>query len=549
MRRIYCLILACIFAALPVCTAYGRPALDTQVDSILNRMTLEQRVGQLFMVSFDGKTLTDTTEPFLRQMQPGAVAMFSSNAGSPAEITETVNSWQQVAIQTGAKLPMLIAVDEEGGPVTRLIKGFTPMPWGAALGAMPLEDARRVGEMEAEELLAVGITMNLAPVVDVRSIPNEFIERRTLGSDPATVGEAASAYVQGLADGGVIGVLKHFPGHGPATDSHNGLPIVTYDLQQVEAVELAPFRYAIQNGAQVVMVGHLVYPALDPTPDLPASLSPRVIGDVLRKELGFDGVAMSDAMDMGAIVDYYSRPKASVMAIQAGIDLIATGPHTPLSEQLAMKQAVLDAVNQGQIPLSRIDEAVRRILKLKFDHHLLNWIPLAPNTAILRVNAGDHQNVVDAVYQDTVHILKDANHLLPLDTAKQKIALVFPGAYPSVERECMAFGKPAASFAYSLVPTPDQQSAVRFLAREVDVVVIFTFNIVDNPGQATLVNTIPPEKAVVVALQDPYDIERGIQPSAYVAAYNSYPSAFKAACTVLYQGDKPSQSEYFRLAP
>jgi beta-N-acetylhexosaminidase len=543
MRRsaLITIVLVCLILA-PLQNVYGRPALDTQVDSLLRQMTLSQRVGQLFMVSFDGQALTERTLAFLQEMQPGAIALFSYNAGSPAETTQTINNWQQIATQSGAKIPLLVAVDEEGGPVDRLVQGFTAMPWGAALGAMPVEHARLVGQIEAEELKAVGINMNLAPVVDVRSIPNQFIERRTLGADPHVVGKAASAYVQGLADGDVIGVLKHFPGHGPAGDSHNMLPLVSYDLEQVETIELPPYRIAIQNGAQVVMVGHLVYPALDPTPNMPASLSPLIIEDVLRKRLGFNGVAMTDAMDMAAIVNYYSRPIASVMAIQAGIDLIATGPHTPISEQLAMKQAIIDAVNRGDISQARIEEAVRRVLTLKAQYGLLTWKPLRPDQADQRVKAAVHQKLVDQIYLDTVQILRDSNNLLPLKSGPKKVALIYPGIFPSIQRECTALGTATTTLAYTLNPTGDQQATVRRIAASVDVVVIFTYNIVENPNQTTLVNRVPPGKAIVVALQDPYDIEYGIEPSAYVAAYNSYPSAFKAACAVLYGVEADQES-------
>ncbi len=532
MRRLLILLLT---FALVMPGQLTRLAADDRVTMILQSMPLEQRVGQLFMVSVYGKGLAETTSAFLQDMTPGGVAMFTYNGSTPQEMTQTINAWQSAVSKIGAQVPLLVAIDQEGGTVARLTDGFTPLPWGGALGAMPPEDARKVGQMAAEELGAVGINVNLAPVVDVRTEPNNlFIERRALGTNPEMVGMAASAFVQGMQDRNVIGTLKHFPGHGPAGDSHTTLPVVTYDRARVESEELVPFLMGIKGGAEVVMVGHLVYPALDPTPGLPASLSPVIIQDVLRKQLGFDGVVMTDAIDMGAITDHFDRPTSAVMAIKAGVDMIATGPNMPMAEQQVMKQAILDAVKRGDISEARIEESARRVLALKAKHGLLNWSPLDPAKANQRVNSAAHQPIVDQIYLNTITFAQDAYKRLPLTPGGQKVAVIFPGAYPSVQRECAAIDKPIHSFAYSLSPTVEEQASARTTARDADVVIIFTYNIGEYPAQAALVNVVLPEKAIVVSLQNPFDIERGIQPGAYVAAFNSYPSALKAACAVLY---------------
>src|SRR5260221_695502 len=193
------LALATLLAAIdmPYQPAAARPAYETQVDLILQAMPLDQRVGQLFMVSLYGEELTDPGKAFLRDMMPGAVAMFSYNGTSPQAITDTINAWQSIATQTGSRVPLLVGVDQEGGPVTRLTDGFTPLPWGAALGAMPPDDTQAVGKIAAEELSAAGITMDLAPVADVRTVPdNLFMEPRMFGSNPDIVAAATSAYLQ-----------------------------------------------------------------------------------------------------------------------------------------------------------------------------------------------------------------------------------------------------------------------------------------------------------------------------------------------------------------
>jgi beta-N-acetylhexosaminidase len=255
--------------------------------------------------------------------------------------------------------------------------------------------------------------------------------------------------------------------------------------------------------------------------------------------LGFQGVVMTDAMDMGAIVDHFTQPVAAVMAIRAGVDLITTGPHTPLLDQQAMKRAILDAVKRGDLSESRIEESVRRVLRLKARHGLLNWLPLDPSTADQRVGLPAHQEITGAIYLDTVAIVQNTGERLPLKPGAQKVALIYPGIYPSVRRECEAIDRPFQAYAYTLYPSAEEQESVRSIARDADVVLIFTYNIEDFPSQADLVNGVPPDKAVVVAMQSPYDLERGIQPSAYVTAFNAYPAAFKATCAVLY-GQHPA---------
>lgn len=518
--------------------ASAQPDLAERVNTLLADMPLDHKVGQMFMVSLFGEGLPAANEVFLRAMIPGAISAFSSNVNTPERTTATTNAWQTIATQIGAKVPMIVAIDHEGGPVTRLLpeQGYTALPWGAALGAMPAANTKMVGRMAAEELRAVGITMNLAPVADVRARaePPYFVERRTFGPDPALVGSAVAAYTQGLQEGGVIATLKHFPGHGAAGDSHNFLPVVNRDSEEIARFELPPFEIGIKGGADAVMVGHLSVPALDPTPGIPASLSPKIVTDLLRKQLGFTGVILTDALDMGAIVDNYPPPVAAVMAVNAGIDMLATGPKMPQTQQLAMKQAIIDAVKAGEIAGERIDDSVRRILTLKGKYGLLDWSPLDARTATERVRAAAHQELLESIYLNAVAISHDDAGLLPLKPADKKIALIVPGIYPIIGRACSALEPSVKAYTYSTQPTDEEIVIGYQLGQQLDTIVIFTYNIREHPRQALLVNSVPPEKTVVVALQSPYDFESGIEPGAYVTSFNTYPPAFRAACAVLF---------------
>jgi hypothetical protein len=222
------------------------------------------------------------------------------------------------------------------------------------------------------------------------------------------------------------------------------------------------------------------------------------------------------------------------MAIKAGIDLIAAGPHTPIKDQVAMKQAVLEAATRGDLSISRIDEAARRVLTLKARHGLLTWTPLDPATAAQRVNVPAHQAQLDDIYMDTVSVVQDTPHRLPLTPGAQKVALIYPGAYPSIYRECSSIDKPVSSVAYTLNATLGDQAAARTVSYGADLVVVFTYDIEDHLTQSLMVNNVPPDKLIVIALQSPYDIEHGIQPATYVTGFNAYPPSFKAVCAVLY---------------
>jgi beta-N-acetylhexosaminidase len=400
---------------------------------------------------------------------------------------------------------------------------------------MPADDAYTVGAIAAEELRAVGITMNLAPVADVRSDPaKKFMEKRSFGPNPLSVGIGVSAYARGLQANNVIAVLKHFPGHGAADDSHTVLPIVTATQEQLRQIELVPFQMGIAAGADAVMIGHLVVPAYETVPDWPASLSAIIVTDLLRQQLGFNGVIMTDALDMGAIVDNVAPAEAAVITLQAGVDMIVAGPHMPLAEQVKMKQSVVDAVKAGKISLERIDDSVRRILRLKQKYGLLTWTPLDLSTSNQRVQMNTHTAALEQIYRDTVAIVRDQLALLPLKSDDKKVLIVFPGAFPAVQRECAVVKPSSKAFAYSLNPTQQEIADIHISARDADVVVIFTYNIGENPFQTELVNAVAPEKTIVVAMQSPYDIDYGIHPSAYITAFNASLPTFKAVCNILF---------------
>lgn len=323
-------------------------------------MTLNQKIGQLCMFGFDGLVPPSFLRGFVQEWGLGGVILFGSNLKSPPQILELTRTLQGLT----AGPPLLIGVDQEGGRVSRLKPPFTQFPPAARLGALGSEEiARTVGGVIGKELCAVGINVDFAPVLDVHTNPdNPVIGDRAFAADPDVVARMGIAFFQGLQAEGVLATGKHFPGHGDtSTDSHLELPVVHHPVDRLERVELYPFRRAIDAGLPVLMTAHVLCPALDP--GVPATLSPRVLTELLRHELGFEGIIVSDDLSMAAIAGRWSVEEAACRFIEAGGDLILMGEDA--GAQQAILDALLNAVRSNRIPEDRLEASLGRIRKAK----------------------------------------------------------------------------------------------------------------------------------------------------------------------------------------
>lgn len=376
-------------------------------------------VGQMFMVDFTGLEPIPEVERLIVEDGVGGVILFDKNISAPRQVAALTNALQEIA-RSSDRLPLLLGVDQEGGPVARLRMGATHFPSAMAFGAARSEAlAASAAGITARELRALGLHMNMAPDLDVNNNPaNPVIGVRSYGEDPRLVARLGTASIRAMQASGVLATAKHFPGHGDTSqDSHVTLPVVPHAQKRLDAIELLPFRAAIRIGVAAVMTAHVVFKALDP--DRPATLSPAVLG-FLRSDLGFGGLIVTDSMGMRAITDRFPRGDAAVQAVVAGADLIlALGPIDAQREALA---AVRRAVAAGQVPAERIAESAGRVVEAKRRLGLLERSLVSSDEVEARVGIPAHLAVADHVADAAATVVRDSGRVLPLAPARIVVA-------------------------------------------------------------------------------------------------------------------------------
>src|SRR2546430_3790141 len=356
------LLRAAAATALAACAPTTTPAPSGDV---VATMSLERKVGQLMSVAFPGTKSTSSLEAMSRDRGIGGVILYSENFTDAAGLAKLVADLDRIA-RDAKSLPLFFEVDQEGGPVIRINKGATILPGQMALAATadPERSVRTAATIAAAELRALGVNWNFAPDADVNDEPtNPVISNRSFSSDPGRVSALVSAAVRAYASANFLACAKHFPGHGSTTvDSHSGLPRIDADRSTVERVQLAPFRSAIAARVPAIMSAHIVVPALDPTPDLPVTLSKPVLTDLLRTTMGFEGVIVTDDLEMGALATI-GEATAGIRAIQAGADYLLF--RYDESAPVEAHRRIVEAVRAGAMSTARLDESVRRIVNLK----------------------------------------------------------------------------------------------------------------------------------------------------------------------------------------
>ncbi|WP_374712206.1 beta-N-acetylhexosaminidase [Symbiobacterium terraclitae] len=498
-------------------------------------MSLAARAGELFMIGFRGAAPEDVPEGFLRAEGVGGVILFARNLVSPEQARRLTDRIQSCS----AGLPLLIATDQEGGIVLRL--SATPWPGAMSLGAAGCTAlTERVGAGIARELRAMGINMNLAPVLDVNVNPaNPVIGVRSFGSDPGRVAEHGAAYIRGHQAEGVLTTAKHFPGHGDtAVDSHLALTHVPHGMERLEAVELLPFRRAIAAGVDAVMTAHVAFPAVEPEPDVPATLSPAVLTGLLRERLGFDGLIITDCMEMKAIADHVGTAEGAVRAIAAGADLVLVSHREEVQREAIA--AVRSAIESGRIPAQRVEEALRRVraARERVARH-----GQAGDPAV--VGGPDHRALAAEAAAAAITAVGNLDDVLPVRPERTLLLAVDPTPVVEVE-EREPTGSPVLRAAAELAPgmraagvrrEPGPGEVERLVAEsaEADLVVVATYLAQRFPGQVALVRALVAagRRVLLVPQRGPYDLLAVPGVAGAVVMYEDHRLAAEAALRCL----------------
>lgn len=507
------------------------------VEPVLAAMTLPEKVGQLMVIAFSGTAVTPDAGRMVREYGVGGVILFQQNLRDGAQTQRLTAD-----LQARASTPLLIGIDQEGGPVVRLTRGASLFPSAMAVGATFSTDvAGGVAATTARELRDLGINTNFGPVADVNSNPhNPVIGVRSYGAHPQHVAALTAAAVHATQDSGVLAVAKHFPGHGDAgVDSHLALPRIDHPLAHLERVELPPFRAAIVAGVDGIMTAHVLLPALEPDPRRSATLSRGVLS-YLRATLGFQGLIITDDLEMGAIVNDHGTAEAAKIAFQAGADLLLFRRN--LAEQHRAHALLLAAVHTGEIPAERLDDSVRRILTAKARRGLLT--PLRPDPP-----ASAPTLPLD-VARRGLTLVQNEGGLLPLppagsaplcvvyprQEAVHTVEIAAPGERPATLGEALQAVRPTARLApLSFDPTPDETRAAVACARAGEVLILGTYNLDEHPALLTLMRQLAALRrpTVVVALRLPYDLTHFDTAPALLATYSHRPADLRAVAEAI----------------
>ncbi|MFE7753037.1 glycoside hydrolase family 3 protein [Streptomyces sp. NPDC057428] len=538
-------------------------ASDRHLERLIARMSLEEKVGQLFVMRVYGHSATApdqadidanlkeigvrTAAELISTYHVGGIIYFAwaHNTRDPHQIADLSNGIQRAGLAGRTPLPLLVSTDQEHGIVCRVGEPATLLPGAMALGAGGSRaDARRAGLIAGAELAAMGINQNYAPDADVNVNPaNPVIGVRSFGSDPQSVAAMVAAQVKGYQGAGIASTAKHFPGHGDtSTDSHTGLPVITHTREQWAELDAPPFRAAVAAGIDSVMTAHIVVPALDPSED-PATLSRPILTGILREELGYDGVVVTDALGMEGVRTKYGDERVPVLALLAGVDQLLNPPDLKVAWT-----AVLNAVKSGEISEARIEESILRILRLKTKLGLFRD-PYVTHRGVDRtVGVRSHLAAADRIAERTTTLLANDGSLLPLSRRSHRSLLVV-GADPAspsgttgppTTTLATAFGElgyTATALSTGTAPTQAKIDEAVAAAAGRDAVVVGTYNVSATSSQRTLVRALAATGVPVItlAIRNPYDIAQltGTGYAASLAAYSWTDVELRAAARVI----------------
>ncbi|KAG1100565.1 hypothetical protein G6F42_017645 [Rhizopus arrhizus] len=520
----------------------------------MTKTDLQQDIGQLLMCGVHGLEATEGILDLIRHHNLGSIIFFSRNIESPKQLQRLTHTLQTAAKEAGHTRPLLIAVDQENGVVRRLGSSGTYLPGSMALGAIDSTSAaHQVATATAKELLALGVNWNLAPSMDVNNNAlNPVIGVRSFGENPHLVAELGLAQVEAYHRHRVATSIKHFPGHGDtATDSHLGVPVIGKSLDELAQTELVPFTHCINAQGDAhptsVMIGHIALPQIIVEENRPASISSEIATDLLRKKLGYQGIIITDCLEMDAVKDTVGSARGAVMALQAGND-ISMLSHTLSFQQDAFK-LLGQAIQDGTLDENALSASLERVAALK--DRFLSWDVALRNQDLADVGCKAHLELSDRLYNKVPTVVCDQQQYLPIKPSQDDKILFLAANVPltlAIDSEAEPFNsmydslhRRHANTEYIIFKqdTPDLTDAIK----SADIVIVGTANGNLHPFQADLVQlaSLHAKKLIVIAVINPYDLMAFPSISTYLVTYEYTPPAHEAAVRLIF-GEIPQSS-------
>lgn len=544
----------------------GNSNSDEQIEKTIEGMSTEQKLAQMMIVALrsDSKNTKTATEispayaELLKKYDFGGTILFSGNLVDIDQTVTLINDCQSASIDSESGIPQFICVDQEGGLVDRVKFGVTGPGNMALAAAGDTSLTEESADMIGQELAALGINMDFAPVSDVNNNPNNpIIGTRSFSDDPKIASQHVEAFLKGLKKNNISAALKHFPGHGNVgEDSHTGLPLSELDLDELRSCELIPFESGIDAGTDMIMTAHIQFPNIEKetykskkdgkSVNLPATLSHEIISGVLRDELGYDGIVITDAMDMDAIAAHFDPADAATMAINAGVDILLCPVNLYQDKELntfpemdAYMQALLKRVESGEISEEELDDSVARILKLKYEKGIMDIGAGSAEELAAKaketVGSADHLDRDREIAGKCLTLLKNEGSALPLDGNDGKETLILANneyRVPTVEYVVDRLGKDGQLDGSKITVINcdelkfDDEDLQKALAKA-DRLVILSQSANKNELVEKAIESIRSKggQAVFLSLALPYDAAAYVDVDAILCAYNPYGDA------------------------
>ncbi len=500
-------------------------------------MTLHDKIGQMVGLAFGGTTYNEQLKTQIEDIKAGLIIFFKDNCDNPRQVFELNKMINKRARATNT-IPPFIALDQEGGMVARVTEGITQSPGAMPIGATQNpKNAYHLAYNMGVELRELGFNFNFAPVGDIQNNPqNPVINVRSYSEKPEVVCEYVKEAVLGYTDANMMTSIKHFPGHGDtAVDSHVGLPKVDFDEKRLYDVELKPFLMAKELNLPGIMAAHVMFTKYDAK--YPTTLSKVVVGDLLRKQIGYNGLVVTDSLTMAAVFQNFTLEEIVYNSISSGCDILLLCGGRNIEMQKEFAEIGVRLVEEGKIPMEVIDRAVERILKAK-EMFKVGQMPDTFDESKFEIK--ESMEFAESVAKESITKVCDKHHLLPL-TKDQKTLIVFPKikVVTLAENEQSELTSLADFYPYktdkiymSLNPDLDEQAELLKIKDNYDRIIYCSYNAVFNPNQADLINSLNPKKTVVVSFRTPYDLDV-LNVGTYLCAYEATKLSFKAVSLAL----------------